>query len=125
MTNTVTTRPLSNNILDHVVARTDDTDHIHNYTIDCDLSDHSYILTQFKSPPKLPHRVTLTKPKTDNRSVQREFEQFLQNTQWETMEPNLRLVTITLRRLQSSGHPITRIGSIALNVYKGNSSGML
>lgn len=74
VTNTVTTRPLSNNILDHVIARTDDADHTHNYTIDCDLSDHSYILTQFKSPPKLPHRVTLTKPKTDYSSVQCEFE---------------------------------------------------
>lgn len=51
VTNSLTTRPLSNNILDHVVARTDDVELIHNYTIDCDLSDHNYILTQFKLPP--------------------------------------------------------------------------
>lgn len=119
VTNTVTTRPLSNNILDHVIARTDDADHTHNYTIDCDLSDHSYILTQFKSPPKLPHRVTLTKPKTDYSSVKCEFEQFLQNTQWEVMEPNLRLATIA-NVYREIKHAHTTVVTVEAKLKKGD-----
>lgn len=119
VTNTFTTRPMSDNILDHVVTRTDDAEHIHNYTIDCDLSDHSYILTQFKSPPKPPQRVTLTKSKIDYRSLQSEFERFLQSTEWEAMDPNLRLSTIAnVYREMKLAH--TTIVTVEAKLKKGN-----
>lgn len=44
VTNTNITRPESDNILDHSIARIDDIIRTTNYTISCDFSDHNYVV---------------------------------------------------------------------------------
>lgn len=94
VTNTYPTRPESNNLLDHVISHIDSSKHIVNYTLDCDLSDHCYILTQFKSATGKLDR-TLTKTLVNYRQVNSQFQMFLESYNFEALQPSDRLEEIT------------------------------
>lgn len=77
-TNTIPTRPVSANILDHVVCRVDDVQFTRNDTILNDESDHCIIVTSFKLfEPRA--KITLSKTIVDHRKLATDFEQFLAN----------------------------------------------
>ncbi|KAL1376335.1 hypothetical protein pipiens_016954 [Culex pipiens pipiens] len=78
VSNTIITRPISNNLLDHVVCSIADSTRVSNYTMPCELSDHSYVLTVFKL--KADHqRKVLTKTWVNYALVDAEFQRFLEN----------------------------------------------
>ena len=74
--NTFTTRPASNNILDHLVTRIDDAHRIRNDTIFSDVSNHLQIITSYKLfTPK--DRTVLTKKVVNHRRLNEAFTEFL------------------------------------------------
>ncbi|KAL1403892.1 hypothetical protein pipiens_000876, partial [Culex pipiens pipiens] len=96
VTNSFVTRPSSNNILDHVVCSVANSSRVSNYTMDCDLSDHSYVLTVLKLKMEQERR-TLTKTWTNYTAVNDEYRSFLQEYQLDLLVPNERLQAITER----------------------------
>lgn len=102
VSNTLVTRPSSNNVLDHVVCSIGDSPRVCNYTIDCPLSDHSYVLTTFKMKFDRVKK-TLSKTWTNYQAVDQQFKQFLQESNWGDLEPHDRLATLTARYRQLVG----------------------
>lgn len=96
VTNSFVTRPSSTNILDHVVCSVANSSRVSNYTMDCDLSDHSYVLTVLKLKMEQERR-TLTKTWTNYTAVNDEYRSFLQEYQLDLLVPNERLQAITER----------------------------
>lgn len=94
VTNTHITRPASNNLLDHVITQSDISDRIKNYTIDCSLSDHRYVLTQFTTKMSKTSK-TLTKTLVNHRLVNSDFQTFLQSSEFSSFDPNDRISLIT------------------------------
>lgn len=101
VSNTYITRPVSNNILDHVVCRADISDRITNYTLDCDLSDHCIVLTHFKTTMEKISR-TLLKTWVNYRLVNAHFQSFLECYDFTSLTPNERLLAITQRYVELS-----------------------
>lgn len=96
VTNTYCTRPASNNILDHVVCQTEISERITNSTLDCDLSDHCYVITHFNVTIGKVNR-TLTKSIVNHREISTHFRLFLQSTNLSIMQPNERILAIVNR----------------------------
>lgn len=99
VTNTHVTRPSSSNILDHVVCQADKSERITNYTINCSLSDHCYVLTKFNKKMRKEDRI-LTKTIVNYRHVNSNFQSFLQTTDFGSLQPQDRLQLITDRYSQ-------------------------
>lgn len=74
--NTFVTRPVSSNILDHVVCNMSDAYRLCNHTIFNDLSDHSLILSEFKLNFHK-DRVVLSKDIVNHEKLQNEFKRFV------------------------------------------------
>lgn len=87
VTNTFETRPESNNLLDHVICHVDESKCVTNFTLDCELSDHSYILTQFKKAVGKDEK-TLTKTFVNTYQVNNLFRTFLESYDFEHFQPN-------------------------------------
>lgn len=94
VTNNQVTRPASNNILDHVVCSIEESANVANYTIDCPLSDHSYVLTVYNTKSRQETR-TLRKSLVNQRQVNEQFESFLRGAQLDTLTVNERLMSVT------------------------------
>lgn len=94
VTNTYCTRPVSDNILDHVVCLADISEQITNYTMDCNLSDHSYVMTHFETSVKRVHQ-TLTKSIINHRQISMHFQAFLETHDFSCLQPNEQLLAIT------------------------------
>lgn len=75
-TNTMPTRPISMNILDHVVCRLNDIQNSRNDTISTCESDHSMIIASFKLADKR-EKITISKTIVDHRKIAVEFNNFL------------------------------------------------
>lgn len=74
--NTFITRPVSSNILDHVICKMADAHRLSNHTILNDVSDHSLILSEFKLSCHS-DRVVLSKNIVDHEKLHNEFKCFL------------------------------------------------
>lgn len=94
VTNNQVTRPASNNILDHVVCSMEESASLTNYTIDCPLSDHSYVLTVYSTKERQEIR-TLRKTLVNQRRVNEQFGAFLRSMQLDMLSVNERLVAVT------------------------------
>uniref|UniRef100_A0A1W7R639 Putative tick transposon n=1 Tax=Aedes albopictus TaxID=7160 RepID=A0A1W7R639_AEDAL len=99
VTNTHVTRPTSSNILDHVVCHAETSERITNCTMDCNLSDHCYIVTHFNTKIEKCTR-TLYKSVVNHRLLETHFLSFLETTDFSSMQPNDRLLAITSRYKQ-------------------------
>lgn len=96
VTNTIVTRPLSNNILDHVISSVADAQRITNFTMDCPLSDHSYVLTELLLSNRR-ERKQLSKTWVNYNAVDSQFHRFLVTVDLSSRPVNERLQTITSR----------------------------
>lgn len=76
--NTFPTRPVSSNILDHVVCRIDDLQRVRNDTIFADQSDHCIVITSFKLFEQR-EKITLVKNIVDYQKLNTDFKAFLDN----------------------------------------------
>ena len=94
VTNTYCTRPVSDNILDHVVCLADISEQITNYTMDCNLSDHSYVMTHFETSVNRVHQ-TLNKSIINHRQLSMHFQAFLETHDFSCLQPNEQLLAIT------------------------------
>ena len=93
--NTFTTRPSSNNLLDHVVCRLEDVDGFRNDTIFTDKSDHTLIISTLKT--SIDRKLTvITKSIVNHRQLEFEFRNFLNSI--EVIDD----VSTTLIRIQNS-----------------------
>lgn len=90
--NTIPTRPISSNILDHTVCRIDDLPRIRNDTILTDQSDHCMVLTSFTLLEEK-HRTTLVKTIVDHQKINDEFKNYL-NAYGEVQDANSCLTDI-------------------------------
>lgn len=77
-TNSYPTRPISSNILDHIICKIDDIIYLRNDTILTEESDHCMIITSFKLSA-CKEKSTLTKTIVDHQNVAMEFGNFLEN----------------------------------------------
>lgn len=97
--NTVPTRPLSGNILDHVLCKVDDTCFLRNDTIFHDLSDHSPIISSFKLPIDK-EKLTLSKHVVNHQKLNNDFDHFINNIgQVSDVGNSLQLITSTYNLL--------------------------
>lgn len=94
VTNTFVTRPLSNNILDHVISSVSDAPRITNFTMECELSDHNYVLTELKLSNRRESK-QLSKTRVNYNAVDSQFHQFLVSEDWTSRPVNARLQAIT------------------------------
>lgn len=76
--NTFATRPASSNILDHVLCKMVDAHRLSNHTIPVDLSDHSLILSEFKTQLEF-NKVRLTKKIINHEQLRIEFKRYMEN----------------------------------------------
>lgn len=112
VTNTHMTRPVSNNLLDHVITQTNHSECVENFTIDCNLSDHCYILTQFSTKIHKTSK-TLNKRMVNHRLVNFNFQMFLQSFDFNSLNPNDRISLIT----DHYAHLVNRFSStVSVNV---------
>lgn len=115
--NTVPTRPLSNNVLDHVLCKVDDSCCLRNDTIFHDLSDHLPIISSFKLPIDK-EKITLCKRIVDHQKLNSDFDLFINNIgQVADVGNSLQLITSTYNSLLEQN---TRIIEKTITV-KGNS----
>lgn len=77
-TNTFATRPVTNNVLDHLVSRVDDAHRVRNDTIFSEISDHLLIITTYKLGGAQEIR-KLTKKIIDHRRLNDAYAEFLNN----------------------------------------------
>lgn len=97
--NTVPTRPLSGNILDHVLCKVDDSCCLRNDTISHYLSDHSPIISSFKLPIDK-EKIKLSKTIVNHRKLNNAFDNFINNFDHVTDVSNsLLLITSTYNSL--------------------------
>ena len=94
--NTFTTRPVSNNILDHVVVRIDDAHRIRNDTIFSDASDHLPVVTSYKLFAAKDRRV-LTKKIVNPRRLNEAFTEYMNDVE-RVEDAEQCLTTITTKR---------------------------
>lgn len=76
ITNTVTSRPMSGNILDHVICKVDDANGMRNDTVFTNSSDHMQIMSSVKLNFNK-ESTTLTKNVIDHQRLQAEFHHYL------------------------------------------------
>lgn len=74
--NTIVTRPASQNILDHIMCKISDAHRLNNHTIFNDLSDHCLIVSEFKMQIGT-HRVDLSKKVTNHEKLEMEFKRYI------------------------------------------------
>lgn len=74
--NTFPTRPISSNILDHVICKVDDISRSRNDTILNDISDHCMLVLSYKLHRER-EKITLSKTVIDHRKLNTDFSNFL------------------------------------------------
>lgn len=100
--NSFITRPVSSNILDHVISKINDLSCVRNDTIYTNLSDHLIVITTFKLHTAK-ERIVLTKNHINKRQLKTLFSDFLENFECSNdINNSLLNIVNTYNELQSS-----------------------